>query len=120
MPDATETAAHRGVGAGEVPLVQISKTVQTGKLSYGRVWRGVLRDSATFDGARVGGIHRSVGGEPVRAPEADAGELVALGRLDGVATGAILGNPGRGGVVAVSRAPASGLCPRDNGKRPQG
>jgi elongation factor G len=96
-PDAAKTATLRGVAAEGEPLVQIFKTVQAGKLSYGRIWRGVLRDGATFDGPRVGGIHRYSGGEPVRVPEADAGELVALGRLDAVATGAILGNPGATG-----------------------
>jgi elongation factor G len=105
VPDAAETATHRGVGAGEVPLVQIFKTVQAGKLSYGRIWRGVLRDGATFDGARVGGIHRYVSGEPVRAPEADAGELVAVGRLDGVATGAILGILGAAGSLPFPTPP---------------
>jgi elongation factor G len=94
VPDATGTAARRGIAAEGEPLIQIFKTVQAGKLSYARIWRGVLRDGATFDGARVGGIHRYSGGEPVRAPEADVGELVALGRLDGVATGAILGTLG--------------------------
>lgn len=93
-PDAAETAARRGItGAGE-PLVQIFKTLQAGKLSYGRIWRGVLHDGTAFDGARVGGIHRSLGGETVRVPEAEAGELVTLGRLEGVATGAVLGQPG--------------------------
>jgi elongation factor G len=94
VPDAAETAEHRGIAANAEPLVQIFKTLQAGKLSYGRIWRGVLRDSATFDGVRVGGIHRFPGGESVRVPEAGAGELVALGRLDGVATGTVLGNPG--------------------------
>src|ERR1019366_1029078 len=94
VPDATDTAAHRGIAANGEPLVQIFKTLQAGKLSLGRVWRGVLRDSATFDGVRVGGIHQFPGGETFRVPEADAGELVAIGRLDGVATSAVLGNPG--------------------------
>jgi elongation factor G len=105
VPDAAETAARRGVAAEGEPVVQIFKTVQAGKLSYGRIWRGVLRDSATFDGARVGGIHRYTGGEPVRAPEADAGELVALGRLEGIATGAILGAPGAAGSLPYPPPP---------------
>ncbi|VTZ25384.1 Elongation factor G-like protein [Methylocella tundrae] len=91
VPTAIETAQRRGVPAGDQPAVQIFKTVQAGKLCYGRVWRGALRDGATLDGVRVGGIYRFAGAESVRAPEADAGELVALGRLDGVATGAFLG-----------------------------
>jgi elongation factor G len=93
VPDSSETAARRGVGPSTEPLVQIFKTVQAGKLSYGRVWRGPLRDGATFDGARIGGIQRFPGSDPVRVQEAEAGELVALGRLESVATGAILGTP---------------------------
>lgn len=94
VPSAAETASQRGVAPGDQPLVQIFKTIQTGKLCYGRVWRGLLRDGATFDGTRVGGLHRYASGEALRVPEAEAGELVALGRLEGVATGAVLGNPG--------------------------
>ncbi len=94
VPDSTGTAARRGIGPAGEPLVQIFKTVQAGKLSYGRVWRGVLRDSAAFDGVRVGGIHRYVGGETQRVPEAEAGELAALGRLEGIPTGTVLGHLG--------------------------
>lgn len=91
VPEASETALRRGVPGGDLPAVQIFKTVQAGKLCYGRVWRGPLRDGATLGSVRIGGIHRFAGTESVRATEADAGELVALGRLDGVATGAFLG-----------------------------
>lgn len=93
-PTAAKTAQRLGLPAGDQPLAQVFKTVQSGKLSYARIWRGVVRDGAMLDGARVGGIQRFVSGESVRAPEAEAGELVALGRLDGVSTGAILGGPG--------------------------
>jgi elongation factor G len=93
VPDSIETAARRGIAASGEPLVQIFKTVQAGKLSYGRIWRGPLNDGATFDGVRVGGLHRFTGSEQIRVQEADAGELVALGRLDSVATGAVLGTP---------------------------
>ncbi|WOJ90404.1 elongation factor G [Methylocapsa polymorpha] len=104
-PDSRVTAERCGVPAGNQPLVQIFKTVQAGKLAYGRVWRGVLRDGATFDGIRVGGVSRFVGGESVRTPEADAGELVALGRLEGVATGAILGAVGAAGMLPFPAPP---------------
>jgi len=92
VPDPSVAAARRSLKPSGEPLVQIFKTVQAGKLSYGRVWRGVLRDSATFDGVRIGGIQRFAGSEAVRIAEAEAGELVAIGRLEGVATGAVLGN----------------------------
>jgi elongation factor G len=94
VPDSRQTAARRGIATDGEPLAQIFKTVQAGKLSYARVWRGVLRDSAAFDGVRIGGIHRYSGGESQRVPEAEAGELVALGRLEGIATGAVLGQLG--------------------------
>lgn len=105
VPDASETASRHGIAASGDPLVQIFKTVQAGKLSYGRIWRGVLRDGASFDGIRVGGIQRFPGGEAVRVPEADAGELVALGRLEGVATGAVLGTPGAGASLPYPSPP---------------
>ena len=91
VPAAFETAGRRGIAAGDQPLAQVFKTVQAGKLCYARVWRGPLRDGATIDGVRVGGIHRFAGSETIRAPEAEAGELVALGRIDGIATGGFLG-----------------------------
>ena len=96
-PHAWETAQRHGIAVSDQPLVQIFKTVHagqaayTGKLSLSRVWRGNLADGATLNGARVGGIYHFSGGEPVRVPTAQAGELVAIGRLEGVATGAILG-----------------------------
>ncbi|HXW72667.1 MAG TPA: elongation factor G [Methylocella sp.] len=92
VPAAAETAARRGITQGDQPLVQIFKTLQAGKLSLGRVWRGTLHDGASFGGSRVGGIQRFPGGESARVPEAEAGELVALGRLEGVASGAVLGD----------------------------
>ncbi len=70
-PDSRVAAERRGVAAGDQPLAQIFKTVHAGKLAYGRVWRGVLRDGASFNGARVGGVSRFIGGEAVRTPEAE-------------------------------------------------
>lgn len=95
-PDAAETAARHGLAAGGDPVAQVYRTVQAGhagRLSHVRVWRGPLKDGATLDGQRVGGLWRFPGGEPAKAAEAAAGEVVALGRLDGVATGATLGAP---------------------------
>lgn len=87
------TAARRGIAAEGETLLQVFKTVHaghTGKLSYARLWRGALRDGATLNGTRVGAIYRMPAGESVKVAEAQSGELVALGRMEAVPTGAIL------------------------------
>jgi len=95
-PEAAETAARHGLAEAADPAVQVYRTVQAGhagRLSHVRVWRGPLKDGATLDGQRVGGVWRFPGGEPAKVAEVAAGEVVALGRLDGVATGDTLGAP---------------------------
>ena len=89
-PMARETAERKGIAADGPPLAQVFKTVHaghTGKLSYARVWRGAIKDGATLGGTRLGGIYRMPGGELAKVADAAEGDIVALGRLDGVATG---------------------------------
>jgi elongation factor G len=95
-PTVSETAARKGIGADGPPLAQIFKTVHaghTGKLSYARIWRGTIKDGATLGGTRLGGIYHLPGGELAKIAEAAEGDVVALGRLDGVPTGATV-SPG--------------------------
>lgn len=111
VADAEETASRHGIAPADEPLVQVFKTFNagqaayTGKLSFARIWRGALQDGATLNGSRIGGIYRFVGGEPSRATSAEAGELVGLGRLDGVATGALLGSGSEAAQVAFPSPP---------------
>ena len=96
-PDAAMTAARKGVAGQGGPLVQAFRTLNAGfggKLSWARVWRGPVKDGATLDGNRIGGMWRAVNGEMTKIAEALTGDIVALGRLDGVATGAVLGDRG--------------------------
>ncbi|HET9148695.1 MAG TPA: GTP-binding protein, partial [Acetobacteraceae bacterium] len=93
-PDPSVTAARRGIAPEGPPLAQVFKTAyagQAGKLSYARIWRGPLRDGASLGGMRVGGITRFPGSETQKVGEAETGDLVGLGRLEGAATGAVLG-----------------------------
>ncbi|WP_431284617.1 elongation factor G [Humitalea sp. 24SJ18S-53] len=95
-PVAADTAARRGVDSAGAPLAQVFRTLQAGhagRLSFVRLWRGTLEDGATLGGQRVGGIYRFPGGETEKLRQAEAGDLVALGRLEGVRTGATLGGP---------------------------
>ena len=108
-PSPEETAARRGVAADGPPLAQVFKTVHaghTGKHSYARIWRGTIKDGATLGGTRLGGIYRMNGGEPAKTPEAaEAGEIVALGRLDGVPTGATVSPSGTPDPLAFATPP---------------
>jgi elongation factor G len=93
-PEVQETAARLGIPDGTEPLGQVFRTVQAGhagRLSHVRLWRGAVRDGGTIGGARIGGLWRFPGGEPTKAGEAGAGDVVALGRLEAVATGDTLG-----------------------------
>jgi elongation factor G len=96
-PEAAIAAARHGVAGQGGPLVQSFRTLNAGfggKLSWVRVWRGPVKDGATLDGNRIGGMWRASNGEMTKIAEAASGEIVALGRLDGVATGAVLGDAG--------------------------
>jgi len=101
-PCASQTAARRGVAEGDAPLTQIFRTQHTGqggKLSWARIWRGTLKDGAQLNGDRLGGMQKSPAGEPVKIGEARTGEIVALGRLETVSTGAILGDRGKARLI---------------------
>ncbi|MFO1027858.1 MAG: elongation factor G [Acetobacteraceae bacterium] len=93
-PEAAETAqVRKSVDADGPALAQVFKTAyvgHTGKLSYARIWSGTITDGMTLNGTRLGGINRFVNGELTKVPEAKAGDIVALGRLETVPTGATL------------------------------
>lgn len=89
--------------AGPV-VVQVVKTAihpQSGKLSIGRVLSGTLKSDATLanvtrDGerARLGGLYRLQGKKQEAIAEAGPGSIVALARLESVATGDTLTSNG--------------------------
>ena len=62
-----------------------------------------IKDGVTLGGTRLGGIYRMPGGELAKVAEAVEGDVVALGRLDGVPTGATVSPGGDAGAVAVPR-----------------
>ena len=95
-PDPAETAERKAIDTSGPALAQIFRTVyagHTGKLSYARIWSGTIADGAQLGGTRLGGIYRYVNGDLTKVPEAKAGDIVALGRLDGVRTGSTV-SPG--------------------------
>ena len=107
-PAIAETAERKGIETEGPPLAQVFKTVHaghTGKLSYSRIWRGEIKDGATLGGTRLGGIYRMVNGELTKVPETQAGDVVALGRLDGVPTGATVSSAGTPGQLPFPDPP---------------
>ncbi|HXC54665.1 MAG TPA: elongation factor G [Rhizomicrobium sp.] len=98
VPDVTRAAERLGLAPGGDAVVQVLKTYHSGhggKLSLARVLSGTLKDGALLrrqDGgeARVGGIFTLRGEAQSKLAEARAGDTVALGRLEGVATGETL------------------------------
>jgi elongation factor G len=96
-PGLRDTADRHLIEAEGPPLIQVFKTAyagHTGKLSYARVWRGGVKDGATLGGTRLGGVYHTNGADLSKIAEATEGDIVALGRLDGVATGATVSTDG--------------------------
>ncbi len=103
-PAPSNTLARRGIDAAGDALAQVLKTYMTphgGKLSLIRVWRGKITDGITLNGVRVAGIYRMTGANQEKLSSAEGGDIVALGRLEGIATGDTLALGGA--------APAEGL-----------
>lgn len=104
-PEPDERAAALGYGGDGPPLVQVLKTYHVphaGKLSLARVWRGVVKDGMPLGEGRIGGVHRLFGGQQQPAGQAGAGEIVALARLEGARTGALLGSGDGAAATAAS------------------
>lgn len=99
VPDVSETAKRLGVSAeGSDTVAQVFKTyhqAHTGKLSLTRVWSGKLQDGMMLSGYRVGSVARMKGHELTKLAGAGPGDVVALGRMDDVATGQLLSNDGK-------------------------
>ncbi|WP_041268446.1 elongation factor G [Geitlerinema sp. PCC 7407] len=90
-PDPEVTVERRGLKLNQTePIAQVLKTYyapQGGKMSLVRVWSGVLEDNATINGIRIGGMYRLLGQQQQSLNRAEAGDVVALSRTEGLQTG---------------------------------
>jgi elongation factor G len=99
-PGVTETAKRLGVPASKEALGYVFKTMHLqhgGKLSLTRLLSGHLDDGATLQSSsggtgRISGILAVNGAHDTKRPSAEAGETVALGKLDAIKTGDTAGN----------------------------
>jgi elongation factor G len=94
-PGVSETAKRLGAASSKDALAYVFKTVHLqhgGKLSFARVLAGRLDDGATIhassgESGRVSGVSALYVGQDNKRASAEAGETVALGKLDTVKTG---------------------------------
>jgi elongation factor G len=114
-PGISETAKRLGIKAGNEAIAYVMKTVHTahgGKMSIARILNGQVNDGTTFvtperEAGRVAGVFRLVGQTSEKRAAAQAGETVALGKLDHANTGDSLtaGKQGQPAVVTVAPYP---------------
>lgn len=98
-PGIETTRRRLGVADDEsATLVQVMKTIHTphgGKLSVSRILGGQLSDGVELflpngEAAKVSGLYRMFGKDQTKIADAATGDTVALGKLEGVRTGATL------------------------------
>ncbi len=110
-PEPEETAERRGLDVSAVgnadAIAQVLKTYflpQGGKLSLVRIWQGEIADGMSLNGMRVGGLYHLMGGQQHSTTTAKAGDIVALGRMDGAKTSDTLAANGHAGEVSLPTA----------------
>jgi elongation factor G len=94
-PGVAETAKRLGASSQKEALAYVFKTLHLqhgGKLSLVRLLAGHLDDGATLQSSsgqagRVSGILAVNGAHDTKRPAAEAGETIALGKLDAIKTG---------------------------------
>ncbi|HEY7842134.1 MAG TPA: elongation factor G [Bradyrhizobium sp.] len=116
-PGVTETAKRLGVPATRDALGYVFKTMHLqhgGKLSLTRLLSGHLDDGATLQSSsggtgRVSGILAVNGAYDTKRASAEAGETIALGKLDAIKTGDIVGNGKTAPASLVAVEPTPGV-----------
>jgi elongation factor G len=97
-PDVSETAARLKLDPkASDTIANVIKTYHppnAGKLSLARVWSGQVTEGMSLNGVRVAGVLRLLGAQSTKANAAGPGEVVALARLEGIATGTVLSSGG--------------------------
>jgi len=114
-PGVTDTAKRLGAPQQKEALAYVFKTVHLqhgGKLSLTRLLSGHLADGATLhassgESGRVSGILAVNGAYDSKRPAAEAGDTVALGKLDAVKTGDTLSNGKTAPPALVKAEPAA-------------
>jgi elongation factor G len=94
-PAVAETAQRLGMKARNDAIAYVMKTLHTahgGKMSIARIFNGQVNDGTTFvtperEAGRVAGVFKLMGQNTEKRGAAQAGETIALGKLDHATTG---------------------------------
>ena len=96
-PGVAETAERLGVSDSGPLAASIVKTFHlphTGKINLARIWSGEVKEGMSLGGERLSGLLRMQGQHLEKFPLARPGDLVALGRMDNLATGQLVTEAG--------------------------
>lgn len=94
-PDPHAAAAR--LGLDDEPALAVFKVTTggaMGRLALGRVFGAALREGSELAGTRVGSLFRMQGDKTNKTADADAGDVVAVAKLEQARPGTILGRSG--------------------------
>ena len=97
VPAANVAATRAGADDLSGNVAQVLKTYHTqhgGKVSIARVWCGEIQEGMTLNGQRISSLFRMMGHDQQKIPNAAAGEVVGLGRMEEAITGETLSDTG--------------------------
>lgn len=92
-PEPSDTAVRLGIAtAGDVcaRVFKVNHAGQAGKLALARMFKGEVKDGATFGGERISGLYRLFGAKSDKIAKVGPGAVAAFGRLEGAAAGVVL------------------------------
>ena len=92
-PGVALAAERRGIDPAGGPAVQLFKSIyagHTGKLTYGRVMAGQVKEGDTLGGEKLGTLLAVQGGATAKRSHAEAGQVVAIGRVESLNAGETL------------------------------
>lgn len=96
-PDVSATATRLGLASSADATALVFKTLHAGhvgKLSIARIIAGDVKDGASLNGTRVSGLSSLLGQTYNKIQAASSGQVVAMGRMEGIETGTVLNQKG--------------------------
>lgn len=93
-PAPNRAAKRLGADKACALVFKVSNGNQIGRLALARVFGGALQEGAELNGVRVGTLLRMQGEKTTKVARAEAGDVIAVAKLEGVQAGEWLGGGG--------------------------